>query len=35
MARYTITVEAERPPQIMLGQEIGGATASEIANRLD
>ncbi|WP_156189035.1 DNA-binding protein [Acinetobacter indicus] len=30
MARYTITVEAERPPQIMLGQEIGGATVKEL-----
>lgn len=30
MARYTITVEAERPPQIMLGQTIGGATVKEL-----
>ena len=30
MARYTITVEAERPTQIMLGQTIGGATVKEL-----
>jgi len=30
MARYTIIVEAERPPQIMLGQTIGGATVKEL-----
>lgn len=31
MARYIITVEADRPPQIMLGQDIGGgATVKEL-----
>lgn len=30
MARYTVTLEAERPPQIMLGQQIGGAIVKEL-----
>lgn len=30
MARYTIIVEAEKPPQITLGQEICGATVKEL-----
>lgn len=30
MARYTIIVEAERPPQITLGQQIGGAIVKEL-----
>lgn len=28
--KYTITVEADAPPQIMLGQNIGGAIVKEL-----
>lgn len=30
MARYTITVEADAPPKIMLGQDIFGAVVKEL-----
>lgn len=30
MARYTITVEADAPPSVMLGQNIGGAVVKEL-----
>ena len=27
LSKYTITVEADSPPQVMLGQNIGGAVS--------
>ena len=30
LSKYTITVEADSPPQVMLGQNIGGSIVKEL-----
>ena len=30
VSKYTITVEADSPPQVMLGQNIGGGIVKEL-----
>ena len=30
LSKYTITVEADSPPQVMLGQNIGGGIVKEL-----